>query len=415
MARAIHRLTGADLRRKAAGYYADGGGLWLQVTVGKQVNRSWLYRYTISTRTREMGLGSLLNVGLSEAREAAQECRKQRLASIDPIEHRRARRAEQVAAAAKIVTFDRCLDQYLAAHRAGWQNEKHARQWETTVRRYASSVFGDLSVANVDTAMILRTLTPLWARAPETASRLRGRLEQVLDFARVHGYREGDNPARWRGHLSKLLPTHRRLRPRKHLAAMPFQAVPAFMRELRNHDGTAARALEFLILTSTRSAETRFARWSEVDLDNKIWVVPAERMKMRKEHRVPLSSGAVEILRAVSKQDPAGYIFPGSSRDSPVWENAFAYVLKQLGHAGTTVHGFRSSFRDWAGDATAFSREVAEQALAHVAGNAVEIAYRRGDALAKRRRLMQAWSDYCARPTRAQVDSTVVTLTRRGR
>jgi integrase len=411
MARAIHRLTGADLRRTKPGMYADGGGLWLQITIskdGKQRNRSWIFRYTTGERSREMGLGSLITVSLAEARDAALQCRKLRFAGRDPIEHRNAERAAKAATDAKAISFDQCADGYIEAHRAGWRSAKHAAQWPATLSQYASPVFGKLPVDQVDTALVMRVLEPIWSQMPETGNRLRGRIERVLDWATARRYRSGENPARWRGHLAQLLPAHRKVRRVVHHPAMRFQDVPAFLADLRQRSGAAARALEFLILTAGRSGEALGAQWREIDVASATWVIPPNRMKGNREHRVPLTPRCIAILEEMQATQQGAYVFPGRSGDAPLWGMSFAYLLQRLGRRNVTVHGFRSSFRDWAGELTAFPREVAEAALAHRTGNEVEQSYRRGDALEKRRQLMNAWATFCSRP--APTGATVTPL-----
>jgi integrase len=392
----IHRLTGADLKRKAPGMYADGGGLYLQVTAGKNhTNRSWCFRYTTGGRTREMGLGSAHTVGLAAARSEALEARQMRLKGLDPIEERRAKRNASAASDARSITFAECSDRYIEAHRAGWRSAKHAAQWPATLK-VASETFGTLPVRAIDTALVMKVIEPIWMKTPETGNRLRGRIESILDWAIAREYRPGPNPARWRGHLSNLLPAHRKLRTKTHHPALPWQDVPRFLHDLRKRDDISARALEFLVLTAARTGEVLGATWDEVDLPQALWTVPAARIKAGREHRVPMVPRCVEILES---QPRGGLLFPGR-RGEPLWVNGFNHLMKQMGYTGATAHGFRSSFRDWCGEATNYPREIAEAALAHQVGSAVEQAYRRGDALAKRRQLMNAWSDYCSRPPR---------------
>jgi integrase len=403
MRRAIHRLTGADLKRKVSGNYTDGGGLVLQVrsaSDGAGVSRSWLFRYATPQGERYMGLGSLNTISLSEAREAALQCRKLRFAGIDPIEARNAERAARAAATAKAVTFDECARAYIAAHRHEWSSQKHAAQWPRTLAT-VSPVIGKLPVSAVDTVLIVRALTPIWDRAPVTASRLRGRIEAILDFAAVSGYRPaGDNPARWDGHLSHIFAA---APPQKHFAAMPFADVPAFIAKLRAIDSTVARAVEFTILVAARRGEAFGAMFGEIDGD--IWTVPAARTKGNREHRVPLSRRAMAIIEEQRRDRRSDFIF------AHVDGRRLSHEAGNRLLEGFTLHGFRSSFRDWTGEHTAFPREVAEAALAHRVGDAVELAYRRGDALEKRRRLMAAWSDFCASPERT---GAVVPLKGRG-
>jgi integrase len=398
MGRGIYKLSGADLKRSKPGLFGDGGGLWLQVTRGAagHVSRSWLFRYTVDGRRREMGLGSLITISLSEAREAALRCRKLVLAGSDPIEQRRVERATQMAASKRVVTFDEAAAAYIAAHRGSWRSERHAQQWPATLRKYAAPVFGKLPVAQIDTPIVMRALEPVWKTAPKTAANVRQRVEAILDWATVRGYRTGENPARWAGHLQYLLPAPSKLRKVEHLAALPVAEVPAFITALRKVDGSTARAIEFAILAAARRGEVLGARWEEFDLKQGVWTVPAARMKAGVEHRVPLAARAIEIIKgqlAIRRND---LVFPGKG-DRPLWGDGVARQLKAVG-CDATLHGFRSSFRDWAGESTNFPREIAEAALAHSVGDAVEQAYRRGDALEKRRKLMDAWASYCGRP-----------------
>jgi integrase len=399
MGRGINRLSGADLRRSKPGTYGDGNGLWLQVSVakdGKRRNRSWTYRYTVGEKTTEMGLGSLNVLGLKEARELAREYCALRLRGIDPLQHRDAQRAAAAAASMKSITFEAAAHAYIAAHRDEWRSQQHAQEWPASLRRHVFPKLGSLPVATIDTPLVLGALEKVWQTAPETGARLRGRIESILDWAAVSGYRpKGDNPARWNGHLQYLLAAPRK-RHVEHLAAMPWREVPAFMTKLRAVDSVAARALEFAILTVVRSGEVRGAVWPEIDLDEAVWVIPAGRTKAAREHRVPLAPGAVQILKEMRRIQHGGqHVFPGAA--GALGESAFRKVLKSLGHGDVTVHGFRSAHRDWSGEATNFPRELCEAALAHATGSRTEAAYRRGDALEKRRKLMGAWSAYCAK------------------
>jgi integrase len=402
--RTIHRLKGADLKRKQPGNYADGGGLWMQVRPtkdGEGVSRSWLFRYATPSGERYAGLGSLNTVSLVEAREAALQYRKLRFAGIDPIEHRNAERASRAAATAKAMSFDQCAAAYIAAHRHEWRSEKHAQQWPITLAT-VSHVIGRLPVAVVDTALVVKALTPIWDRAPVTASRLRGRIEAILDYAAVSGFRPpGDNPARWDGHLAHVFTATPR---QKHFAAMPFADVPTFIAKIRAIGSTVARMVEFTILTAGRRGEVLGATWAEIDIANAIWTVPANRMKISIEHRVPLSRRAIEIVEGQLRDRRSDFIF--ARIDGRKLSHDAGNALLE----GFNLHGFRSSFRDWAGEATAFPREVAEAALAHRVGDAVEQAYRRGDALQKRRRLMDAWATFCS----TTVTGDVIAI-RRGR
>jgi integrase len=392
MSRGINRLSGADLRRSKPGLYGDGNNLFLQVSLsktnGKQINRSWILRYQTSGRAIDMGLGSLNVLGLKDAREQAREYCALRLQGIDPRQHRDAQRATATAASMKSITFEAAAQAYIAAHRDEWRSEKHAQEWPSSLRRHVFPTLGTLPVASIDTPLVVKALEQVWQSAPETGARLRGRIEAILDWATVGGYRSGDNPARWNGHLEYLLAAPRK-RQVKHLAAMPWQDVPMFMGKLRALDDVYARAFEFLVLTASRTAEVCGATWDEIDVDDAVWTVPRERTKSGREHRVPLSPRCMQILKETRRkgQDVFG-----------LGESAFRKLLASIGHDDITVHGFRSSFRDWAGEATNFPREVCEAALAHATGDRVEQAYRRGDALEKRRKLMEAWAIFCSRP-----------------
>jgi integrase len=399
MAQTTGRLTALKVARaKRPGMYADGSGLYLQVT---ERGASWVYRYMLAGRAREMGLGPLALFGLSEARSKALDARRLRHEGIDPIEARRAIRAQARLDNAKAIRFKQCAEGYIAAHRAGWRNGKHAAQWGVTLATYAAPVIGDLPVSAVDTALVLKVLEPIWTTKPETASRLRGRIEGILDWAKVRGYRTGENPARWRAHLDHLLPARAKVRRVEHHRALPYAELPGFMAALREQAGVAARALEFTILTAARSGETRFARWSEFDLLDKTWTVPAERMKGGRLHRQPLCSRTLVILKGMQADRRAGdgFVFPRNETGQPLPDPPFRGLLQRMGRGrgDLTVHGFRSSFRDWAAERTNFPSEVAEMALAHVVGSKVEAAYRRGDLFDKRRRLMEAWAEYCAK------------------
>jgi integrase len=336
-------------------------------------------------------------VSLAEARERAAECRQLRKQGIDPIESRRAAKADRLVAAAKAMTFDQAAAAYITSHRAGWRNPKHAAQWKATLATYASPIIGKLPVSSIDTGLVLQALEPIWATKPETAGRVRGRIEAVLDWTTARGYRTGENPARWRGHLDKLLPARSKVRSVKHHAALPYAELPAFLGSLREQEGASARALEFTILTAARTNESIGAQWSEFDLSGKVWTAPAERMKAGREHRVPLSAAAVEILRRMENVREGELVFPGDRR-AALSNMAMLMLLRRMGREDLTVHGFRSTFRTWAAECTSFPREVIEAALAHLVGDATERAYQRGDLFEKRRRLMDAWGTYCAKP-----------------
>jgi integrase len=394
MTRSIHRLTALAVNRvKRRGLHADGGGLFLQIA--RNGSRSWLFRYTLNAKTRHMGLGSLEVISLASARTAALECRRLCHAGIDPIEHRNASRTEAKLAAARAMTFDDCADRYMTAHATGWRNSKHRAQWAATLRTYVTPIFGSLPIQEIDTGLIMRVLEPIWPTKPETASRVRGRIEAVLNWATTRGFRRGENPARWRGHLENLLPNRSRVQKVTHHAALPYVDIGTFMADLRERTGVAAAALEFLILTAARTSEVIGARWQEIDLSAEMWVVPADRMKAREVHRVPLSKAALAVLERMSAIRQDEFIFPSAKNGKPLSNMALLVLLRRMGRADLTAHGFRSTFRDWAAERTNFPREVVEMALAHTITNKVEAAYRRGD-FDKRRRLIDAWAENCA-------------------
>ena len=416
MATLIGKLKALNVARvKQPGMYGDGGGLWLQVTSSGA--RSWIFRYwaeerdpatgqivrdetgKVRGRSRECGLGSFSVVSLEQARELASVYRKLRQQGIDPIEARRKAKAEAALEAAKTITFAECAQNYIKSHRAGWQNPKHVQQWQNTLAAYAEPAFGSLPVQSVDTSLVLKAIEPIWATKPEMASRVRGRIEHVLDWAKVRGYREGDNPARWRGHLDKQLPARSKVRKVEHHAALPYIEISAFLTELSQREGLAARAFEFTVLTAARSGEVLGARWKEFDLDAALWTVPATRIKAGKEHRVPLSQRALKILKNMQGLS-SEFVFPGDIPGRPLGEKALWKVLHRMKLDETiTVHGFRSTFRDWAAERTNYPNHVVEMALAHAIGDKTEAAYRRGDLFDKRRRLMDEWARYCNIPT----------------
>lgn len=396
---------------KTEGRYAVGGADGLHLRIAG-ASRAWVLRLAVGTRTdakgkavvhrRDIGLGSYPDVSLAEAREKARELRKQVRDGIDPIEERNATKLRAKLEAAKTKTFEECANAYIEANRAGWKNDKHVQQWQNTLATYAFPKIGQLSVAAIDTGLVLSVLqqetgedkAQLWHAKTETASRLRGRLESILDWAAFRGYREGENPARWKGHLEHELPARSKVQKVEHHAALPYAELGAFMVELRKREGLSARALEFAILTAARSGEVRGATWAEIDLPGRIWTVPDERMKAGKEHRVPLSDEAVKLLEALPRIVGNDYVFP-APRGGQLSDMALTAVLRRMDRGGLTQHGFRSTFRDWAGETTAYPREVCEHALAHKLADGVEAAYQRGDLLAKRARLMADWARYC--------------------
>ncbi len=350
--------------------HGDGGGLYLQVTPSGA--RTWIFRFKLGGRAREMGLGPTHTVSLAEAREKARECRKLVLEGIDPIEARNAKRAEARLAAATAMTFEQCADRYIEAHKAGWKNPKHAAQWPSTLQTYVYPVFGSLPVQAIDVGLVMKVLEPLWTVKPETASRVRGRIESVLDWATARGYRQGENPARWKGHLENLLPARSKVAKVKHHAALPYSEIPDFVAGLREQEGIAARALEFLILTAARTGEVIGAKWAEVDLEARLWVVPGERMKAGREHRVPLSEAVIAILRPLSEARTGEFVFPGGRPVKPLSNMAMLKLLQRMGRGDLTAHGFRLSFSDWCAEQTNFPAEVREMALAHTVSDKVE-------------------------------------------
>lgn len=375
---------------KADGRHSVGGGLYLEVAGSA---RRWFTRYTFNGRRREIQLGSAIEVGLKDARDRAADVRRAVKGGTDPIAARRQAEAE----AAKIPTFGEFADALIDDIKSGFRNAKHEYQWRQTLGDSYCGQIRNRRIDEIDTEAVLMVLRPVWQTKQETASRLRGRIERVLDAARAKGLRNGENPAAWRGHLANLLPRRQKLQ-RGHQPAMAYDLVPDFIGRLRGRDAVAARALEFLILTAARAGEVFGATWGEIDLATKLWTVPALRMKAGQEHRVPLSNRAVEILQeamALRETDAASaFIFPGGRRGRPLSNMAFKALLARMSEVGFVPHGFRSSFRDWCGECTAFPREVAEAALAHLIGSSVERAYRRGDALEKRRELMAAWAGF---------------------
>ncbi|MGF6954725.1 integrase [Paraburkholderia youngii] len=382
-------------RVKEPGYYLDGNGLIL--VVGKtDGGRSWVFRYKTQGKTTEMGLGSADIVTLAEARQKMVEARKLLIDGIDPLAHRRSQMRERELAALSARTFEECARAYIEAHQAGWRNTKHRKQWTATLEQFAYPKIGALDVRDIETAHVMRVLEPLWLEKNETASRLRGRIEAILGWAAVHGHRSGENPARWKDHLDKLLPAPGKVQRQtsKHHAALPYSEIGAFMRDLRERQGMAARALEFEILTTTRPGEVRGSTWGEIDLNARLWTIPGLRMKGGREHRIPLSDDAVRLLESLPRRNDL--VFP-APRGGMLSDMAPGAVLKRMGRPDVTAHGTaRSTFRDWAAECTNFPRELAEKALAHALKSEVEAAYQRGDLLAKRRLLMQAWAKYCS-------------------
>ena len=391
----IHKLTSRKVSTAGSGKYEDGGGLRLVVSTSGA--KKWVHRFTFNGKRREMGLGSYPDIGLADAREAASKNRKAIGKDINPFEIRDAKEIE-------IPSFTSCAAMYIRAHRRGWKNRKHTKQWIRTLKTYARPSIGSKQVDRISTEDILNILNPIWTEKTETAKRVQGRIENILDYAAAHKYRDTLNPARWRGHLDKLLPRPSRVKTIVHHPAMPHGEVAAFMAELSENLSISASALRYLILTATRTSEVLNAKWEEIDLNAAIWTIPASRMKARHEHRVPLSREALSILRTIPKVFDNPYLFPGTRKARPLSNMALLQLMRGMeygpqGSRGNYVpHGFRSSFRDWSGEVSNFPRDVAEMALAHVIQNKVEAAYRRGDLFTKRTKMMQEWANYATRP-----------------
>lgn len=409
MRRTLRRLTAREVASakpegdRRAALLPDGANLYLQVTRGEDGNirRSWVFRYELDGRRHDLGLGPLHALDLAEARIKARGLRQQLLDGIDPLGAKRQikrDRLARLAAEARAMTFRACAEACVASHEDGWKNPKHRAQWRSTLETYAYPLIGDLAVDDITTAHISKVLSPIWKAKPETASRLRGRIEKILGWAAVRGFRSGDNPARWRGHLAELFPAKGKVRQVNHHPAMSFADVPGFIAELRKRESLSANALEFTILTAARTGEVIGAKWDEIDLAAKTWTVPASRMKAGKQHKVPLSDRGIEILSTLPRAGE--YIFPLSNM-------AMLELLRGM-RPGLTTHGFRSTFRDWSAERTNYPNHVAEMALAHTIPDKVEKSYRRGDLFEKRRRLMADWASWCSRP--APTGATVTSI-----
>ena len=400
MPKKAKELSATEVRRLTRpGLHAVGGVAGLLMQVSGTGARSWILRTMLGSSRRDIGLGGFPDVPLALARDKARATKEQIRQGIDPIEQRKAARSALMAANAKAVTFDECARLYLANKTKEFRNPKHAAQWGSTLAAYASPVIGKLSVDRVELAHIVKILEPLWQDKTETATRVRGRIESVLAYATVSGFRQGDNPARWKGNLDAVLPKPGKLKKVQHHKALPIAEVPAFLAELRQRDGMGAKALEFAILTAARSNEVRGATWDEIDLTSKLWTIPGERMKAGKPHTVPLCSDAVKLLKRLPRVEGSTLVFP-SVRGKELSDVALTLPIRSMGK-GVTVHGFRSTFRDWCAEHTNFPREVAEMALAHTISSAVERAYRRGDLLLKRTKLMADWCAFINSPGRA--------------
>jgi len=413
MARQLQRLTVLRVNKLSkTGLYGDGGGLALQIT--SSGGKSWLFRYMVAGKPFGMGLGPTHTVSLAEAREKALEARKLLINGINPLAAKKENKIAAVLADSKMINFDDCAAAYILAHKAGWKNAKHTDQWTISLNTYVSPVFGQLPVAEIDTGLVVKCLAPIWENKTETATRVRGRIESILGWATTSGYRTGDNPARWKGHLENLLATISKTSRTKNHPSLPWHRLGAFLADLRAREGVAARAVEFAILTASRSGEVRGARWSEFDLIGKTWTIPPERMKAKREHQVPLSEPVIELLESLSIDSGSELVFVGRQNE-PLSDMSLLSVIKRMNNTDkpewvdekgerVTVHGFRSSFRMWAAEKTNYPREVAEHALAHQLPNAVERAYQRGSQFVKRAGLMADWAAYC---TTIQKDAVV--------
>lgn len=391
------------------GLYAVGGVAGLSLQVMDTGARSWILRVMVGGKRRNIGLGGYPDVTLAGAVDKAREKRKMIDDGIDPIADKQAKRSALVAAVAGAMSFGDAAAKYIAAKEPEWKNVKHAAQWRSTLETYAYPVIGKVFVGSIEKGHILKVLSPIWTTKTETASRLRGRIEAVLDWATVHGYRKGENPARWRGFLDKVLAQPSKVCDVVHHAALDWREVGAFMAVLRERESMAARMLEFAILTAARSGEVRGATWNEIDLDGAVWTIPASRMKAKKEHRIPLSGAAVKLLEALPRDGELVFVSPTGKRFS---DASMTALLKRMGRDDLTQHGFRSSFRDWAGETTAFPREVIEHALAHQLQDKAEAAYARGSLFDKRRRLMNEWANFTSKK---HVVATVTALNRKGK
>ena len=393
-----NKLKAASLKSiSAPGKHADGGGLYLQVTkhpVAGNLRKSWIVRYRAATgKMREMGIGSFEDVSLANAREKAERIRHEVRDGNDAVEVRAEAKKEIIRARAASMTFAKCTEAYLNAHQSSWKNGKHRAQWSSYLQTYAYPVFGEVAIQDINIGMVMKVLDPIWETKTETASRVRGRIENIIDWATVREYRTGENPARWRGYLEKALPARNRTKKVKHFAALPIDEFPKFMKHLRAQIGVGPLAFQFAILTATRTSEAIEARWDEIDLIDQSWTIPADRMKAGRIHRVPLSAVALSVLKKAHGLDPI-FVFPGHKHGRPISSMAFLMTLRRMGRTDVTPHGFRSTFRDWAAERTDFQNEVAEAALAHVVSNQAEAAYRRGDLFEKRRALMEDWGKF---------------------
>jgi integrase len=396
MAKGIHLLTDLRVKKcKSGKTLSDGGGLYLQTR--KSGTKDWFYRYEYLGKGRKKGLGSYPTVSLGDARDQARYCRLLKQKGIDPIHDAKQQKQEAISKSqldkAKSKSFKSCALEYIDSKKIEWTNAKHAYQWTQSLEHYAFPTFGDLPVQDVDTGLVVDALKSIWTTKTETATRVRQRVEAILDYAKTLNYRSGENPARWKGHLDKILPKPSKVREPVHHPAMPYIEIPAYFQSLIKKGSIASLALSFQIVAATRSGETRGATWKEIDLKNNVWTIPPERMKTRRRFRVPLTAEAKSILKTAKRFEQNGFVFPGLSGDKPISDTAVRKILKET-HPKLTTHGFRSTFRDWCAEQTNFPREVAESALAHALENKTEAAYQRGDLLLKRRKLMESWSTH---------------------
>ena len=395
MAKTVKRLKDLQIRRLSQpGSYPDGEGLYLQVRTSGA--KDWFYRYEVEGKGRKRGLGSYPTLSLEQARDDALECRQLRQQGIDPVDYAKAQRQKEALDEAKSFTFKECALTYINSHNRGWKNRKHESQWRNTLETYAYPTIGDISVQDIDIGLVMEVLEPIWYEKTETASRVRQRIENILDWATVKQYRSGDNPALWRGRLDKLLPKRVKVQKPVHFPAMDYRELPEYFQALRKRDSVATRALAFTILTAARNGEARAVTNDELDIKGKIWTIPDSRMKADREHRVPLSAEALKIIKEMEpfRRHTDNFIFPGQAHAKPISEASLLKVVKQQDKT-LTVHGFRSTFRDWCAEQTSFPREVAEAALAHSVRDKTEAAYQRGDLFEKRRKLMDQWAQYC--------------------
>lgn len=412
MAGGIEKLTALKVARLSKpGRYGDGKGLYLQIT--KPGVKSWIFRFERGGKERFMGLGPLHTVSLADAREKGRIARMSLIDGIDPLEKRKQSITAGKIEQASNLDFDTCAKRYIESREAEWKNAKHRQQWENSLRMHASPYLGNIHVRQIETPLILKALEPIWRTKTETASRVRERIERVLSWASTRGYREGENPARWNGHLEELLPNPSKLKKVKHHPALPFAEIGCFFQSLNAQKGGAARALEFTILTACRTGEVLGARWDEVDFAGRVWTIPAERMKANKPHRVPLVAASTVLLKQQQGLDSV-FVFPGAKQGRSLSNMAMLIVLRRMQRDDLTVHGFRSTFRDWAAERTDYPSEMAEIALAHTVGSAVENAYRRSDLFERRRALMQDWTNWCTinqvgtKPSRANAEEAAV-------